>query len=268
MDTRPIGVFDSGLGGLTAVRQLQKLLPDETIIYFGDTGRMPYGSRPAQQIRTIAQQNIDFFADMQPKAMIAACGTISSTSNDVLLSSATKVVGVLYPGAETAAKLTGDKIGVIATATSIASGAYEKAIKEFAPDKKVYSVACPDFVSIIEAGHYDKNDPVVIEAVDKYLCLLKKEGINTILLGCTHYGLIGEAIMDYFDGDIQIVEASSESALALKKYLDNENMLSGKKTGEDKFYTSGSVSDFEKLGHLFLGKELIGKVEYVSPMPI
>ena len=148
MDNRPIGVFDSGLGGLTAVRRLRQLLPDENIIYFGDTGRMPYGGRPREQMRTIARQNIAFAESFDVKVILAACGTISSNAPDIIAANATKTIGVLLPGAERLAATGRKKLGVIATKTSIESGAFQLGVSRFAPDAKITAVACPDFVPI------------------------------------------------------------------------------------------------------------------------
>ena len=134
MDNRPIGVFDSGLGGLTAVRELRRILPDENIIYFGDTGRMPYGGRPREQMRKIARQNIAFAESFGVKVILAACGTISSNAADILAANTTRTVGVLAPGAEMLAETGKKTLGVIATKTSIESGAFQTEISRRAPD--------------------------------------------------------------------------------------------------------------------------------------
>lgn len=267
MDNRPVGIFDSGLGGLTAVREFKKLLPHENIIYFGDTGRMPYGVRPAGEIRIIAAQNIDFVASQGAKAMIAACGTISSTADDLLLQSPTPVCGVLKPGVAELCAGGQDVVGVIATATSIRSGAYERQIAALCPGKSVVAVSCPKFVTLIESGRYDKNDGDVQAAMTEYLTPMKTAGVGALLLGCTHYGLIGEAISDFFDGRVQLIGAADAAARETARYLA-ENGLEGSGEGEDKFYTSGSVEEFERLGRLFLGRDITGMVEYLPPFPL
>ena len=195
MDNRPIGVFDSGLGGLTAVRRLRQILPDENIIYFGDTGRMPYGGRPREQMRTIARQNITFAESFDVKVILAACGTISSNAPDIIAANATKTIGVLLPGAERLAATGRKELGVIATKTSIESGAFQLSISRFAPDAKITAAACPDFVPMIESGHYLPDDPMVQRIVAQSLEPLKDVG--ALLLGCTHYGLIADAICEY-----------------------------------------------------------------------
>lgn len=173
MDNRPIGVFDSGLGGLTAVRRLRQLLPDENIIYFGDTGRMPYGGRPREQMRTIARQNIAFAESFNVKVILAACGTISSNAPDIIAANKTKTIGVLLPGAERLAATGRKELGVIATKTSIESGAFQLGVSRFAPDAKITAVACPDFVPMIESGHYLPDDPMVQRIVAQSLEPLK-----------------------------------------------------------------------------------------------
>jgi len=267
MDNRPVGIFDSGLGGLTAVREFKKLLPHENIIYFGDTGRMPYGARPAGQIRVIAGQNLAFVAGHGTKAMIAACGTISSTAGDILCRCETPVCGVLKPGVRELCAAPPAVVGVIATATSIQSGAYERAIKALCPEKTVVAISCPKFVPLIEAGRYDKDDPAVRAAMEEYLAPMKQAGVGALLLGCTHYGLIGDAIDDYFGGRVALLGAADAAARELTRYL-TQNGLLGDGDGEDRFYTSGSVEEFERLGKQFLGRDLTGRVEYIPPFPV
>lgn len=267
MDNRPVGIFDSGLGGLTAVREFKKLLPNENIIYFGDTGRMPYGVRPAEEIRIIAGQNLAYVASRGVKAMIAACGTISSTADDILQQSETPVCGVLKPGVKELCASASPVVGVIATATSIQSGAYEREIASISPEKTVVAISCPKFVPLIESGHYDKNDEKVREAIAEYLVPMKGAGVGTLLLGCTHYGLIGEAIEDYFGGRVTLVGAAEAAADEMRDYLC-ANGLTGSGGSEDRFCTSGSVEEFERLGRLFLGRDITGSVEYVPPFPI
>lgn len=267
MDNRPVGIFDSGLGGLTAVREFKKLLPDENIIYFGDTGRMPYGVRPPEQIRVIAAQNLDFVGSMGVKAMIAACGTISSTADDLLVSNPVPVYGVLKPGASELAAAKSETVGVIATATSIQSGAYERAVKSLSPEKTVISAACPKFVPIIESGRGTPESAELRAAVEEYLSPMRDAGVGTLLLGCTHYGLIAEAIDSFFGGKVKLIGAADAAARAMKHYLEEKGMTGALYSG-DRYYTSGSIGEFEKLGRLFLGGDISGLVEYVRPFPV
>lgn len=267
MDNRPIGVFDSGLGGLTAVRALRRLLPDENIIYFGDTGRMPYGGRPRSQILTIARQNMAFAQSFGVKAILAACGTISSNAPAVLESSETKAVGVLVPGVKMLTASGAERLGVIATKTSIESGAFQRQISLLAPDAEVTGIACPEFVPMIESGHYDRNDPVVRAVVERSLEAVKSAGVGALLLGCTHYGLIADAISAYLGERVELIGASDASAHALAEYLkENDALASG--SGSEAYYTSGSTEDFKALAPVMLGYELKSEVRYIEPFPL
>lgn len=265
MDNRPIGVFDSGLGGLTAVRELRRILPDENIIYFGDTGRMPYGGRPRGQMRMIARQNIAFAESFGVKTILAACGTISSNAPDILAQNATKTVGVLTPGAGMLAASGRKKLGVIATKTSIESGAFQAEIGRLAPDAELKALACPEFVPMIESGHYLPSDPMVQEVVARSLGPLR--GVGALLLGCTHYGLIAEAISAYLGGDVILVGAADSAAQCLEKYLRENDMLASR-GGSESYYTSGSTADFEALAPLMLGYELKSAVNFVEPFAL
>ena len=261
MDNRPIGVFDSGLGGLTAVRKLRRILPDENIIYFGDTGRMPYGGRPRGQMRTIARQNIAFAESFGVKVILAACGTISSNAQDILAANATKTVGVLTPGAEMLAETGRKKLGVIATKTSIESGAFQAEISRLAPEAEVTALACPEFVPMIEGGHYLPDDPIVRNVVSRSLEPLKSVG--ALLLGCTHYGLIADAISAYLGSDVILVGAADASA----QYLSENNLLASD-GGDESYYTSGSTADFESLAPVMLGYALKSEVNFVEPFAL
>ena len=267
MNNKAIGVFDSGLGGLTAVRVLRKLMPEENIIYFGDTGRMPYGGRPVDEIRRIARQNIAFVEEKGVKAIIAACGTISSNAQDILEANKTKIIGVLTPGVKELAETGCKRLGVIATATSIASGSFEKEIKRFAPDAEVTAVPCPEFVPLIESGHFERSDAMVQDTVARTLLPLKEKQIEAVLLGCTHYGIIAEAISDYLGSDVILVGAADASARAMCAYLSENGMLA-ENNADESYYTSSSVSDFEKLAPVMLGYEMKSGAEYVEPFPL
>ncbi len=266
MNNKPIGVFDSGLGGLTAVRELRRIMPNENIIYFGDTGRMPYGGRPREQIRKIAVQNIEFAEGFGVKAILAACGTISSNAQDILANNETRTVGVLTPGAKELAETGFKRLGVIATATSIKSGAFQAEISRFAPDAEVTAVACPDFVPMIESGHILRTDALVKKVVASTLEPLRAAKVQALLLGCTHYGIIAEAINDYLP-DTVLVGAADASARAMKRYLTDTDALSDGECAES-YYTSGSVEDFVSLAPILLGYELKSAVLFTPPAPL
>ena len=236
MDNRPIGVFDSGLGGLTAVRELRRILPDENIIYFGDTGRMPYGGRPREQMRKIARQNIAFAESFGVKVILAACGTISSNAADILAANTTRTVGVLAPGAEMLAETGKKTLGVIATKTSIESGAFQTEISRRAPDAEVTALACPEFVPMIESGHYLPSDPVVRDAVARSLEPLK--GVGALLLGCTHYVFLKERLKEAFPR-AYIVDGNEGVAKRVERLLRNESGGEAAIGGDIKMIFSG-----------------------------
>ena len=242
MDNRPIGIFDSGLGGLTAVRVLRRLMPNENIIYFADTGRMPYGGRSRDQIRQIAVQNIDFAEKNGVKAILAACGTISSNAPDILSANRIKTVGVLAPGAKELAETGHKRLGVIATKCSVESGAFQRELLRLRPDAEVQ------------------------KTVAETLRPLKEAGVEALLLGCTHYGLIAEAISDYLGENVALIGAADASARVLKAYIEAEGMQAD--GGDEQYYTSGSVEDFTALAPIMLGYGLKTGVRYVEPFPL
>ena len=266
MDDRPIGFFDSGLGGLTAVRALRRMLPDENIIYFGDTARMPYGARPAAQLRVMARQDLDFVAARGVKCILAACGTVSSTAPDVLRGYRLRTFDVISSTVREAAKHPESPIGVIATAACIAGGAFQKGLATVCPGKEVVAVACPAFVPLIESGHYSPDDPGLQEAVAEYLAPIRDAGAGTLILGCTHYGLIEEAIRRFMGGRIRVIEASACAARELADWLREEELCGGR--GEEHFCTSGGAEDFARLGEVFLGRPIRGAVEHVPEMEV
>lgn len=265
MDNRPIGVFDSGLGGLTAVRVLRRLMPDENIVYFGDTGRMPYGGRSVAQINLIAKQNIDYINSFGVKAILAACGTISSNAAAVLDDAPVTAVGVLLPGARELAATGKKRLAVIATETSIKSGAFQSALSELSPDAEIHALACPDFVPMIESGHYLPSDPIVIDTVARTLAPLREAKVEALLLGCTHYGLIEDAIKAYLP-NTELVAASAAAARELCAHI-KRNGLEGK-GGTELYRTSGSTEDFTALSPIMLGYELKSPVMYIEPFPL
>lgn len=267
MNNKAIGVFDSGLGGLSSVRALREIMPHENIIYFGDTGRMPYGGRSVKQIREIAVQNVDFVKSKGVKAIIAACGTISSNAQDILANDDTEIIGVLKAGTSELCATGKKKLGVIATQTSIQSGSFGREILALCPDAELVSVACPKFVPMIESGHYEASDPMVQQVVAESLRELKEAGTEALLLGCTHYGLIGEAISHYLGEHVILVGAADAAARAMKAYLLQNGMQAENAAGES-YYTSGNLDDFRKLAPVMLGYPLAGELSFVEPFPL
>lgn len=259
MDQRAIGVFDSGLGGLTAARVLEETLPYENIIYFGDTANMPYGPRSREDIARLARQNSEFLLSHDVKAILVACGTVSSNAMDVLRESfSVPFFGVIEPAVLAAAEATeSGRVGVIATQASIRSGAYRRALEELDRGLRVYDRACPSFVPLVESGHFSPKDPLVRAAVEQELCEMKKAGVDTLILGCTHYPLLEEAISGYMGGDVRLVSSGGEAALALGRWLHREDKLTlSREKSHNRWFTSGDADVFARSAGIFLGHDI------------
>lgn len=266
MDNRPIGIFDSGFGGLTAVRALRALCPEENIVFFADSGRAPYGSRPREQLRRMAVQNLDLAAACGAKVIFAACGTLSSNAADILSAYPVPAFGVLDAAvAEIAREQSAAPVGVIATEATVRSGAFERAIRAACPGREVYAVACPDFVPLIESGRTGRDDPELRRAVETYLAPLKARGVGTLLLGCTHYGLIDGALREVLGESVHLVDASCCAAAYLKHYLEEHGLCGGE--GSLRCLTSGDAAHFRRLAPLFLGEPDAPQTEQVPVMP-
>lgn len=252
MDPRPIGVFDSGLGGLTAVMALRRLLPDENIIYFGDTARMPYGVKTVPALREITRQDLELVASYGVKAMIAACGTVSSTAPDILESFRVPVFNVVDAPVRKIAGIAGAApVGVIATEASIRSGAFAGRISALCPEREIIALPCQDFVRIIEDGHTAPSDPVVRKCVGKSLLPFKGKGLAALLLGCTHFGFLSEAISAYLGAEVRLISASVCAAEDTCEYLKKIFLTGG--SGETVFITSGDRERFVSLSSRLLG---------------
>lgn len=264
MDNRAIGVFDSGLGGLTCVKQIMNLLPGENVIYFGDTGRVPYGTRSAETIIKYSVSDINFLKTFDIKAVVIACGTVSSIAMDSLKSKFDlPIIGVVEPTANAAVKATrSGKIGIIGTSGTVSSGKYAEKIKDLNPETTTISTACPLFVPLVENGFFDHAATKII--AEEYLSQIKSSSVDTLIMGCTHYPLLKPLIGDIMGNDVALIDPGYETALYLKKYLDENSMLADRQTASYSFYVSDRVDNFEKLGGMFLGREIKGQVETVD----
>ena len=267
MDERPIGVFDSGLGGLTTVRELRRLLPGEDIVYFGDTGRVPYGSRSAETIVKYARQDVAFLRTFDLKAIVIACGTVSTTALDVVAAeNPIPVLGVVAPAALAAARATRNgKIGLIGTQASIRSGAYERMIRAENPAAQVLAQPCPLFVPLVENGRFRRGDVVIETVAAEYLAPLKEAGVDTLVLGCTHYPLLEEVIAAYMGESVELINAGAEGARAVTAALKGADALSSKTSGGAyRYFVSDRQEDFSHLASIFLGwdvTEAVGQVD-------
>ncbi|MBQ7751596.1 MAG: glutamate racemase [Clostridia bacterium] len=265
MDNRSIGVFDSGLGGLTAVKQIMAELPNESIVYFGDTGRVPYGSRSRETIIKYSKSDINFLLSKDVKLIVVACGTVSSVALPVLKSTVPiTMIGVVEAAASAAIEATkNNRIGVIGTKGTIKSGAYEKYIALKNPEIKTFSKACPLFVPLVENGHFDTMVAELV--VEEYLTEIKESGIDTLILGCTHYPLLKNTIARFMGDSVTLIDAGAEVAKLLKKTLEKEDILAEKPANDQfKYYVSDDVDGFESLGGMFLERTLSNKVEKID----
>ena len=268
MDNRPIGIFDSGLGGLTGLKALRQFLPDENIVYFADSGRLPYGEKTREQLRGMAKQNLSFLSGFGVKAILIACGTLSSNAGDILASWAVPAVGVLTSSADWMSRLDGNgPVAVIATAASIRSGGYQRALEAACPGREVLGIACPDFVPLIESGHIDAADPLLQDAVCRYLQPVREAHADALLLGCTHYGIIEEAIREFLGPETVLVSAAESGAAWLCSMLLKQKQTGGQ--GGIRYFTSGDPAVFSRAAALFLGEEAREVcAEAVAPQPI
>ena len=264
MDIRPIGVFDSGLGGLTAVRELSRLLPGEDIVYFGDTGRVPYGSRSRETIIKYARQDVAFLNTYDLKAIVIACGTVSTTALEVLEAENTiPVLGVVEPAVRAAARASrSGRIGLIGTEASIRSGAYERALARLRPEAAVYPKACPLFVPLVENGRFRPGDAVAELVVAEYLEELKRAQVDTLVMGCTHYPLLRAAVGAFMGPEVTLIDAGGVCARQVADLLEESGALSGKADGgQRRYFVSDSVDGFARLASLFLGEDVGEQVE-------
>ncbi|MGN0307318.1 MAG: glutamate racemase [Lachnospiraceae bacterium] len=245
----PVGVFDSGVGGLTVVREIMRQIPNERIIYFGDTARVPYGSKSRETVTKYSRQIIRFLRMQKVKAIVVACNTASAYALEQLEEEIDlPVIGVVKPGAKTAVKVTGNgKIGVIATEGTINSKIYTRYIKQLKEGAEVLGKACPLFVPLVEEGLLE--DPVTDEIAGRYLSSLKDSGIDTLILGCTHYPLIRSTIKRFMGEEVTLVNPAYETARELKELLENHNLLCEKKpllgTNCYRFYVSDGAEKFQ-----------------------
>ncbi len=252
MKKTPVGIFDSGVGGLTVLKEIAKLLPNEELVYFGDTARVPYGIRSGETVIKYSIECANFLFKKGIKILVVACNTSSSVSLEVLKERLPiPVIGVIEPGVRAALKATKNgKIGIIGTEATIQSEAYTKKIKLIEPEIEVISKACPLFVPLVEEGILEGKIAELI--VERYLQELKNSGIDTLILGCTHYPLLKKTIQKCMEG-IQLVDSAEEVSQEVKKMLSyhkliNEESNSGVKT----FYVTDSPERFKKIGEIFL----------------
>lgn len=257
-DNRPIGVFDSGLGGLTVVKELVKQLGNEDIIYFGDTDRVPYGTKSNETIKKFARQDEAFLLSKDVKLIVAACGTVSSVAGDTAKELPVPFVEVVSHACAAAVSATKNgKIGVIGTSATINSGEHRKQILSLSPDCEVLCQSCTLFVPLVESGWIDENDIVVYETVKKYLTPMLEAGVDTLILGCTHYPILSSAIKKVMGENVTLINAGTSTAEAVKHLLTEKDMLSSNdKKGNISYFVSDITPSFSSTASLLLGEKV------------
>lgn len=252
----PVGVFDSGVGGLTVAREIMRQIPNEKIIYFGDTARVPYGSKSKETITKYSRQIVHFLQDQQVKAIVIACNTASAYALDEIEKEINiPMIGVVKPGAKVATEATGNgRIGVIGTEGTVGSHIYSTYINKINPDIKVIGKACPLFVPLVEEGLW--QDPVTDEIATRYLSELIDCDIDTLILGCTHYPLIRSTVGKIMGEKVTLVNPAYETARELKELLERENLLNEKIPGlgdnRYRFYVSDMADKFKTFANSIL----------------
>ncbi len=261
----PIGVFDSGLGGLTALRELHRLMPNEDIIYFGDSARIPYGTKSPSVIKKFALQDARFLVSKGVKAILIACGTVSSNClEDVANETGLPVAGVIDAAAKTAsdiAKNGKNLVAVLGTSATIKSEAYKKALNKFGTDNTI-NIPCPMFVPLVENWHPDENDIVTNQIISEYLSDVSKEEPDSAILGCTHYPLLASAIQKHLP-NTKLVSSGAEASKALKEKLEDLG-LTNQTGGKIEYFTSDDPILFKTNAEKFLKHPLDGVVEHID----
>lgn len=253
----PIGVFDSGIGGLTVVREIMRQSPNETIVYFGDTARVPYGSKSKKTVITYSRQIVKFLETKNVKAIVIACNTASAFALETVAAEIDiPVIGVVKPGAKVAAETTKNgNIGIIGTEGTINSGIYNSFLSKTNPNVKVYGKACPLFVPLVEEGWLD--DPITVEVAKRYMRELQDYDIDTLVLGCTHYPLIRHTIGSIVGDKVALVNPAFETARSLKAVLKSNGLESTELAGEHKFFVSDGAEKFKKFANTILPCEVV-----------
>ena len=258
MNDRPIGLFDSGFGGLTVARALIDLLPGEDVVYFGDTGRYPYGPRPLEEVRAFALEITRMLVERHGvKLVVVACNNASAAALDLLrFEFEVPIVGVIDPGVRSLLQATrNQRVGVIATVGTVRSGAYQRAVRSARAPVELTCAACPGFVEFVERGEFETEEAHVL--AERLLAPVKDAGVDALLLGCTHYPFLARTIADVMGRDVVLVSSADETAFEVRALLDETGL--GRRTtgkGVHRFVSSGDVDWFRELGSQLLGPEL------------
>jgi len=255
--TNPIGIFDSGVGGLTVVKSIESFLPNENVIYFGDTARVPYGSKSNSTVIEYGLQDAKFLANKNVKLIVVACNTVSSIALDTLREHfKIPIIGMIEPGAKSAIeRTTSGKVGVIGTETTVSNKAYSKALLNLDSQVNVFEKACPLFVPLAEEGWIDHQATKLI--VKEYLSELKDEKIDTLILGCTHYPILRNIIQEEIGEEVTLIDSGAVASVEVEHYLNGTGLKNDSNNiGQHKYYVSDTPTKFEQVANLFLGKEV------------
>lgn len=252
-----IGVFDSGVGGLTSVAELKRILPNENIIYLGDTARIPYGTKSEETVYSYAVEDARFLQEHNVKMVIVACGTVSSVMmKRPVFEDGMLYTGVVYPAVAEAVKRTKNKkIGVIGTSATIKSKAYEQAIKDIDPNISVTTKACPMFVPLVENGYTDDDNPITTAIAEDYLSVMTDAGVDTLVMGCTHYPHLKGTFRKILGGGVSLISPGDEASRFAKRVLESKDLLSNRKEqGKIELYCTDSAELFSENVETFLGE--------------
>lgn len=266
MSDQPIAVFDSGLGGLSVVRHLRRILPNEHLVYFGDTARVPYGSKSSRTVKSFALDVARYLLRFEPKLFVVACNTASALAIDELRSELpVSVVDVVAPGARAVVDAgNGGPVAVIGTEATIGSGAYPAAIRALKPELEVLAQACPLFVPLVEEGR-SEDDPIVALTIANYLAAFRERGVKSLVLGCTHYPLLRAAIERFLGPHTIVIDSGEATSREVARVLAAEGLLCrASQPGSMRCYVSDNPKRFRSVGSRFLG-HAIEHVEFVEP---
>lgn len=256
MNNKPIGVFDSGIGGLTVLKEIFRMLPKENTLYLGDTARVPYGIRSAETVSRYSFENTAFLVTKGIKLLVVACNTVSAVSLEAIKQGLSiPVIGVIEPGSRAAAKATKNmRVGVIGTEATIASSAYTRVIKSINSSIEVFGLPCPLFVPLVEEGLTD--DEIAVMVAERYLKGMKEKGIDTLVLGCTHYPLLKGIIGKVMGGSIVLIDSAIETVREIVDTLKREGMQCDSEKPYRSFYVTDTPERFRVVGERFLGREI------------
>ena len=262
MDNRAIGVFDSGVGGLTAVRRLHEIMPNEDIIYFGDTGRVPYGTRSPETILKYARQDVRFLRKFDIKAIVIACNTVSAVALETVAAETdVPIIGVVWPACAKALSATRTgRIGVIGTQATVRSGVYARMLTAARPGLSVHMQACPLFVPLAENGRVHRGDIVPETLARECLAPIQAAGVDTLILACTHYPLLSEVIADVMGPDVTLIDSGAAAAESVRGML----IPAGDRAGDTRYFVSDDPEGFNRLAPGFLNGPLSHPAERVD----